>query len=154
MSHATLWLHVRETVKARASEFMLGLIAFNMSAVLVVNGTLFADNPKAYAGLIAFASQETWVLVCAAVGGSRLVVLMINGFWYHSPVARSIAAFISCYVWFQLTWGVVTTGTYGFGLAIYPVLLLFDSYNVLRTVDDVITEHRGAGRGRSTWIKH
>ena len=138
----TLWAHVHATIRARASELALGAILFNLSLVLSFNPTLFSDNPKVYAGFNAVFSQEVWAALCAVIGGTRLVVLMINGFWVRSPIARLVTAFLAVFVWFNLTWGVVAAGIFGIGLAVYPILLLFDSYNVLRTVDDAVAAAR------------
>lgn len=131
-----IWAHIHESIKARASEFTLGLILLAMSAVLAFNTTLFADQVAIYRGFMRYLDQPSWALLCAVVGGVRLVVLSINGFWHRSPLLRAICAYISCGVWILLSSGVYASGTYGLGLAIYPVLLLSDSYNVLRTTGD------------------
>lgn len=134
-----IWAHFtrsfRETFPTRASEWALGLMLFLWSVILSANPTLFADS-AALAPLADIVSQRTWAVLCLIVGGGRLIMLAINGAWRRSPHLRALAAFVSSFFWFEITVGLLESGTFGTGLAIYPVLLALDIYNVLRAARD------------------
>lgn len=132
----------RETFPARASEWALSVILLNWSAVLMFNDTLFRDGAS-YRFLAQVAHQETWAWLCFMAAGSRLVVLGINGAWRRSPHARAAFAFMASFFWFQITIGFIQAGTFSTGLAVYPVLLALDSYNVLRAMGEagIIDNH-------------
>ena len=126
---------LRETFPARASEWALGAMLFNWSVVLSLNPTLFEEG-RSYSELARWMSQDAWVWLCLAVGGARLLVLAINGAWRRSPHARAIAAFVSCFFWFQITLGMIGAGTWSTGLAIYPVLFMLDAFNAIRSMGE------------------
>jgi hypothetical protein len=148
------FLHIsnsfRQTFAVRASEWALALMLLNWSIVLFANPQLFADRPS-YAPLAAIMPQETWALVCCAAGAGRLVVLMINGAWRRTPHLRAGGAFVACFFWFQITMGFAQSEIWGTGMAIYPVLLALDAYNVIRAITDaaIIDNHfkRAASNG-------
>tara|TARA_R110002020_G_scaffold467027_4_gene690230 strand:+ start:39503 stop:39967 length:465 start_codon:yes stop_codon:yes gene_type:complete len=148
------FLHIsrsfRQTFAVRASEWALALMLLNWSIVLFANPELFADRPS-YAPLAAIMPQDTWALVCCSAGAGRLVVLMINGAWRRTPHLRAGGAFVSCFFWFQITMGFAQSEIWGTGMAIYPVLLALDAYNVIRAITDaaIIDNHfkRAASNG-------
>lgn len=122
---------LRETFPARASEWALATILLNWSTILYLNPTLFATVPS-FSIISEIAPQPVWLALCGLAGGARLVILLINGAWRRSPHARAVGAFVSCFFWFEISVGLFLAGTWGTGLAVYPVLLLLDSFNVLR----------------------
>lgn len=130
-----------ETFPGRASEWALGVILFNWSLVLTLNPDLFQDG-RSYAELARWADQQTWATLCLAVGGGRLLVLAINGAWRRSPHARTAAAFVSCFFWFQITLGLIGAGTGSTGLAVYPILFLLDVYNAIRAIGEAGSSDR------------
>ncbi len=140
----------RKTFAVRASEWALALMLLNWSVVLFANPELFADRPS-YAAIDAIMPQETWALVCFMAGAGRLIVLMINGAWRRTPHLRAAGAFIACFFWFQITLGFGQAEIWSTGMAIYPVLLVLDAYNVIRAITDaaIIDNHfkRAADNG-------
>ncbi|KGF71145.1 hypothetical protein LL06_00655 [Hoeflea sp. BAL378] len=148
------FLHIsrsfRQTFAVRASEWALALMLLNWSIVLSASPELFQANAN-YAPLKAIMDQETLALVCFLAGTGRLLVLMINGAWRRTPHLRAAGAFISCFFWFQITLGFAQAEIWGTGMAVYPVLLMLDAYNVIRAITDaaIIDNHykRAASNG-------
>lgn len=136
MMFAHFGASLRETFPARASEWALAFMVFNISIVFTLNEDFFASNPVALAGLERIMSQPSWAYLCYALGGGRLLVLMVNGAWRRSPHLRAAGAFLSTGFWFLILSGFWATGTFGFVMAIAPVLLLLDTYNTLRAIGE------------------
>ncbi|MBW3099202.1 hypothetical protein [Pseudohoeflea coraliihabitans] len=133
LSHFTQSL--RETFPSRSSEWALAVIILNWSIVLSVTPDLFNDR-IGYHALLQVAGQETWALLCFIVGTGRLSVLAINGAWRRTPHLRAIGAFISCGFWFGLTLGFGQNVSWSTAMAVYPVLMMLDAYNVFRAITD------------------
>lgn len=122
---------LRHSFEARASEWALSAVLFLWGVVLHQNPTHFETNP-AFSGAAMMASQLTWELGCLVVGGGRLLILGMNGTVRRSPHLRALMAFVSCFFWMQVSLGILMSGVGSTGLAVYPILLLLDSYNVIR----------------------
>lgn len=131
----------RETFPTRASEWALGTMLTLWGIILTSNTDLFDDSPSLYK-LGEFAPQSTWALLCLIAGVGRLAMLAVNGSWRRSPHLRAVSAFISCFFWFKISHGLVEAGTFGTGLAVYPVLFLLDVYNTIRAAGDSGTADR------------
>lgn len=89
-----------------------------------------------FSGLAALADQNTWAFMAFWIGVIRLAALMINGAWRPSPHLRAAGAFLTCFMWLQLTLGLLGAEIRGVGIAIVPWLLLADIYNVFRASND------------------
>ena len=50
---------------------------------------------------------------------------------------------MSCFFWFQITLGFAQADIWGTGMAVYPVLLALDGYNVIRAITDaaIVDKH-------------
>ncbi|QKC83290.1 hypothetical protein [Mesorhizobium sp. NZP2077] len=142
---------LRDTFPARASEWALATMLFGWSVILHASPDLFQSGPPTYTALANIMPQSTWAALCLVVGGGRLVVLAVNGAWRRSPHARGLSAFISALFWFEITIGILQGGSYGVGLAVYPVLFLLDCYNVIRAFGEAgrsdANHKRVAGNG-------
>lgn len=149
MIFAHITTSFRETFHARASEWALAVVLFNWALILAFNETLF-DGPS-YSALAALASQQTWAWVCMVFGAVRLIVLAINGAWRRSPHMRSVCAFVACFFWFQIIIGMLQSGTWSTGMAVYPVLFFLDTFNVIRAIGEAgrsdAQHQRMAGNG-------
>lgn len=150
LAHVTQSL--RDTFPARASEWALATVLFLWSAILNLNVDLFQTaNSATYHALESLMSQSDWGVLCLIVGGGRLVTLAINGAWRRTPHLRAFCAFISGLFWLEITIGALQGGAVGTALAIYPVLFLLDTYNVIRAMGEAgrsdATHKRMAGNG-------
>lgn len=120
--------------QSRISEWLL-------SAILLSWGiACWAASPELWryvAGntLLQHFGQEVWGAYAVLLGSARLAALFINGAVQRSPHLRSAGAFLSVFLWLQLTFGVFT-GQAGIAISIYPWLLVTDIYNVLRASRD------------------
>ncbi|MCO6386255.1 hypothetical protein [Aliihoeflea sp. 40Bstr573] len=149
MIFAHLKTSFRETFPARASEWALSGMLMGWSVILTINEDLFATGAS-YAKMAELADQETWATLCLYAAALRLLMLLVNGAWRRSPHLRALGAFIACGFWFQITIGFIQAGTVSTGLAVYPFLLLLDSYNAVRAAGEAGLSdkvHKRAGHG-------
>lgn len=140
---------LRETFPTRAPEWALGAVLYLWGMVLTFNTDLFTTQ-QSFHVLAQMMPQSTWAILCLGVGGCRLVMLVINGVWRRSPHLRAFAAFVACFFWFWISLGILQAGTFGTGLAVYPILFLLDAYNVIRAARDAGSSdriHTGARHG-------
>ena len=119
---------LKTTFDARASEWALAVATLLLGVSFVFNETLFVDS--GWRALAQFASQETWGFVCTTLGALRLLVLLINGAWWRSPHLRALMAFLSCFVWWQMSSDLVPN--FALGFALLPPILALDAYNAIR----------------------
>lgn len=124
------WKSLQTTFPTRANEWNLAMAMTAVGIVFGVNPTLFATYPGPFAGLASYADQDTWRNVCLAIGLARLCALTINGLWWRSPLVRCIMAFACCFVWWQLSAGLVAN--VGISSAFLPLCFIFDAYNAIR----------------------
>lgn len=124
---------LKTTFDARAAEWALAVAMLNLGLAFTYNTTLFTSS-SAWDALAAFASQETWALACTTLGGTRLLILMINGAWWRTPHLRALMAFLSCFIWWQLAHDLVPNFSLGF--AIIPPVLVLDAYNAIRAASE------------------
>ena len=126
---------LRETFLARASEWALAVILFLWSAVLAANPDLFVEG-QSYRALAQIMGQDGWAFACLFIGGGRLIILAINGAWRRSPHMRALGAFLSGLFWFLVSAGLLQSGAYNTGLAVYPVLFLLDAFNAIHAMNE------------------
>lgn len=149
-----LYLGIQEHFPARRSEWVLAGMMLAWGMILLRPGELFADNP-AWAQMSLYMSEEYWGKLAVAVGTFRLVALIINGTfattWYGrwSPHVRALASFLSCFIWFQITFGLVNSNAATTGLAVYPGLLVLDAMNIVAASRDAAGMDRAVADGRS-----
>lgn len=142
MFFAHLSHSLRETFPARASEWALATILFNWSVILFLQPNLFA-TVDAFASLARLMPQQTFAGLCFLVGFGRLVTLAINGAWKKSPHIRAFGAFLGTGVWFMIAIGIIRSGSGATGLGVYPVLMLLDSFNVIRAAGEAgLSDHQ------------
>jgi hypothetical protein len=125
----------RETFPGRASEWALGTMLALWAVILIVKPDVMSMQPY-YTAMTQLMTQSSWAILCILVGGGRLVVLFVNGFWRRSPHLRSLTSFLSSLVWFEVSIGLLQSGIINTGLAVYPVLFGLDVFNAIRAMGD------------------
>ncbi len=80
-------------------------------------------------------SEDFWAPVCFTIAVARLGALYVNGAWRRSPYIRAFTAFLSSIFWLWVSIGMAVTGATT-GLAVYPVVMLFDWYSIWTAMDD------------------
>ncbi|SER62554.1 hypothetical protein SAMN05216548_1324 [Faunimonas pinastri] len=119
---------LRAHFRVRSTEWLLAGLLANFGRVLLDPHPTFEG--ASYAELARFATEDHWGWACLVAGGLRLGALFVNGSLYPSYWARAGMAFVSCFFWAEISLGFFTVGTVPTGLAIYPLLLLAEVYNV------------------------
>jgi hypothetical protein len=132
---------IHEHFPARASEWALSVMLFNLGVILWLPRQTLQESPS-LSGLARIAPEDVWAVALLAIGVTRLLALGINGTFVQttygrwSPHVRAGLAFISCFFWMQITVGLTLSPTFTTGLGIYPVLLALDMYNTARAAGD------------------
>lgn len=136
MKASAMLISLHEHFKIRLTDWLLSAILFSWGMAL------FAVNPQVwtlppFSGLRAWeSSQVVWASAATGIGAVRLALLFINGALRRSPHLRAIGAFLSVFVWVQLSFGIMFGDVIGPGIAIFPWLALTDVFNVYRAMGD------------------
>ena len=133
-----------KTFPIRVMEWLLAGIMFSW-AIVCWNLRPHEWSSPVYAGLARLGDQNTWAFFAFWIGAARLAALMINGAWRPSPHLRVAGAFLACFMWLQLTLGLLTVDVRTTALAVFPWLLLADIYNVFRASNDARLSDDRAG---------
>ncbi|MGO4287491.1 hypothetical protein [Bosea sp. TAB14] len=97
--------------------------------------------------------ESTWGWFAIAIGVFRLLALVVNGTfsgtWYGrwSPHVRALASFLSCFLWLQITFGLLASDAATTGLAVYPGLLVLDAMNIVAATKDAASMDRVVADG-------
>ena len=132
---------IAEHFPARRSEWVLAGMMVVWGWLLLSPGAIFNQSP-AWAMLAAWAPEYVWGWGAVLIGSFRMIALLINGTFYtswygrYSPHIRMLASFLSCFIWLQLTIGLLNAPYLTTGLAVYPGLLLLDLMNVVAAASD------------------
>jgi hypothetical protein len=124
-----------KTFPIRVTEWLLAGIMLSWS-IVCWNLSPAAWSALSYSGLSRLAQQDTWAFFAFWIAVVRLSALTINGAWRPSPHLRATGAFLACFMWAQISLGLLTSEVSSMGLAVYPWLLLADIYNVFRASHD------------------
>lgn len=149
-----------KTFPIRVTEWLLAGIMFSWSIACWNLAPTDWASPL-YSGLSRLAAQNTWAFLAFWIGVARLVALTINGAWRPSPHLRAAGAFLACFMWLQISLGMMIADVRATGVAIYPWLLLADIYNVFRASHDArLSDDRaraarvGANEGANATAAH
>lgn len=147
-----LYLGIHDHFPARRSEWVLATIMMVWGWILIGPEPVFAQS-KAWAQMAVIMNEATWGWLAIWIGVFRLIALVINGTfagtWYGrwSPHVRMLAAFLACFLWFQITFGLINSDAATTGLAVYPGLLLLDAMNIVAASKDAAGMDRAVGDG-------
>ena len=132
---------IAEHFPARRSEWVMAAMMMGWGALVLRPSDIFEQSP-AWQPLAAWASEPVWGTAALLIGALRLCALIINGTFYQSwygrwsPHVRALASFLSCFIWMQLSWGLLNAPIVSTGLSIYPGLLVLDLMNVAAAASD------------------
>lgn len=122
----------------RAVEWGEALILSTVGWTLLIaqEPALFAQ--PYFATMAQMADQRIWGYGCLAVGVLRVVFLFINGAMPRtSSYLRALGAFLSCFAWFSICYGLASNEVAGLGLSVFPWLLIGDMYSLHRASTDM-----------------
>ena len=135
-SAMTMTVRFGQHFAIRLGEWLVSIILVSLAALLFCATQTFALNPAYFAAMIAMAPQVVWASIFLLFGGVRIIALYINGRKPVTPYIRMGLAFLSCFVWFQVTLSLFASGVPGLGWAVFPWLLALEMYNVFRSSAD------------------
>jgi hypothetical protein len=144
-----MMISLRDHFKIRVTDWLLSAILFSWGFAL------FWTDPRVWAlptftGLAGIADQRTWAIISVTLGLTRLMALFVNGAVQRSPHARAICAFLTCFIWVELSLGVTWADYTGPGIGIFPWLALADALNTIRAWRDArASDERAANRRKS-----
>jgi len=124
-----------KTFPVRVTDWLVACIMFSWSLVCW-RLTEEAWTLPTMAGLARIFDQNTWAFLAFWIAVTRLSALAINGAWRPSPHLRAGCAFLSCFLWLQISIGMLSADVTSLGAAVYPWLLVADIYNVFRASHD------------------
>lgn len=125
----TLLLHIRAHLRPRLMEWMHSIMLVLWGSILLRPDDTFGSSP-AFVGLARIASEDVWAWTVIGVGLLRVTALLINGLWRPSYTVRAVTSFLSLFIWFTISLGLLASPHATTGLAIYPVLCLFECVNL------------------------
>lgn len=141
--------HIRHSFRARKSEWGLALSTMLWGLIVLNEPGRFAES-RAYSDFLHLMSQNAWGMAAFTIGSIRLTVLFFNGLLRRSPHLRALTAFMSCFLWMQISLGLYAADGFT-GLAMYPVALGMDIFNVLRAAREAgMIDTRVAKNGTHT----
>jgi hypothetical protein len=135
-----LYLGIHDHFPARRSEWVLAGIMVAWGWILLKPEAVFSQ-PE-WAQMAAMMDEATWGWLAISIGSFRLLALIINGTfartWYGrwSPHVRALASFLTCFLWFQISFGLWASDAATTGLAVYPGLLVLDAMNIVAASKD------------------
>lgn len=124
----------QKTFPLRVSEWAMSAVLVNLGVLILCNPEVF-EQPQ-HAAMARMAGPYIWGWACLVMGVVRATALIINGAWRASPHIRALTAFLSCFIWLEITFGLASSQIVALSLAVYPWFLLLDTYNVFRASSD------------------
>lgn len=142
---ASMIVSLHEHFKIRITDWLLSAMLLSWGFALMWTDPRVWALPT-FSGLARIADQQTWAVVALIIGLSRLSALFVNGAVRRSPHLRAIGAFLTCFIWVQLTLGFLWSDLAGPGIALFPWLALADAFNVYRAAMDAGASDKRAKR--------
>lgn len=147
-----IFLGITDHFPARRSEWVLAFVMMVWGYILLRPEPTFT-NSVAWSQMTAIWSEQVWGWLAVSIGGFRVAALVINGTfsnsWYGrwSPHVRAVASFLSCFLWFQIVFGLIGSGAVTTGLAVYPGLFILDAMNIVAASKDAAGMDRAVSDG-------
>lgn len=148
-----LYLGIHDHFPARRSEWVLAGILVVWGSILIGPDETFSGN-RAWSQMVAIMPESSWGWFAICVGAFRLLALIINGTfsrtWYGrwSPHVRALASFLTCFLWFQISFGLWNSDAATTGLAVYPGLLVLDAMNIVAATRDAASMDKAVSDDR------
>jgi hypothetical protein len=134
----------------RVSDWFASFVMLSFGVVLIYCPWAFGES-RWYGLLEQIANPLVWGVICGSVGLLRVGALTINGTFpafRWSPHLRFAMAMLSCFVWFQVTLGLVAAHEATAVFAMFPQLLVFDLYNVFLAASEAGAAERRYRNGQ------
>lgn len=136
----------REHFYARANEWFMAAMTLGLAVAMMLQPDLFSSNPV-FIVLGSWAPQDGWEAGLLGVALMRFGALVINGAWRRTPHLRGLSAFLTMFLWWLLSVSAFQSETSNLGVAIYPLFLFADGFNVFRAMGDAGAADKAAADG-------
>jgi len=130
---------------ARKMEWVMSGLVLTWGAYVLVHPEMFTtDVGRVIFGAMAamtpvgMEAHQFWGFLGVSVGTIRAGALYINGAHVRTPVVRVITAFLTMFVFTQVTIGLYQSGVPNPGLAVYPWLVFADMISAYAAGQDAI----------------
>lgn len=138
-------LRFKKSFPLRVTEWFCAFVMAHWGLLILLNPAAMTASPT-WVHMVDLAEPALWGGMAALVGLIRIAALAINGAWRQSPHTRAACAFVSVFLWLQITWALMQNDSSTTGQAIYPWLLLLDMWNVARASADArLSDDRARG---------
>ena len=131
---------------ARKMEWVMAGLSVCWGLYVLAHPQMFtADGSAAmFSGMLAMtpgglSAHGFWGFLACTVGAARMIALYINGAHVRTPVVRVIAAFLTIFVFSQVSIGLWQGGVANTGLVVYPWLVIADIISAYAAGQDAIT---------------
>lgn len=125
----------RQTLPFRLPEWIMAATMLLWGWLVLTNPTMFAANPS-FEGMRAIMPQEGWGAAATLLGVAGLIGLGINGFWVATPFIRAVSSFGRAFLWLQIEFGLLASGSATTGAAVYIGLVGLEVWNIYRAMGD------------------
>ncbi len=125
----------KETFRERMPEWVqaVGMLLWGLLVIMSVG---VFDSQTFYQPLLLLMSQTSWGVLSMAVGGIRLVFLVINGAWRPSAHIRAIGCVLGCMLWSSLVISALSLPWLSSSVAVYSILLALDLFSLWFSAGD------------------
>lgn len=138
---------LRQHWPARKTEWMMTVLVSAWGAYMLMNPVMFTSSAtaQALAGLARIAEfygstdpSFFWGSIALTAGLGRGVALFVNGAYARTPIGRLLAAFLSMFIFTQVSIGLYNSGVPNLGLIVYPWLVAVDMLSAYRAGQDAV----------------
>lgn len=137
----------------RSLEWCFSFFLFGWGVICMLRPDLFYRS-AAFSDILRTMPQSVWSSLCMFIGAGRVIALLVNGtfagtlYSRFSPHVRAGFGILSCFFWFTISLSLISNEVTP-GLAIYPVIMLFEIINVGRAMPEARLSDEAAKRGKS-----
>lgn len=129
-----LIVRFRETFRERMPEWGTSVAQSIWGAIVLQPYPLF-DRPF-FAPLARVASEAFWGWSSFLIGLMSLVVLLINGAWWRTPIFRQIGCIFRITLWAGLCWGALSVDWGSPAIAYLALLFVMDTMSLSFAASD------------------
>lgn len=138
---------LRQHWPARKTEWLMMILVGAWGSYMLMHPAMFTDpataQPLSGLARIAYRNGATdpslfWGGIALAAALGRGAALFVNGAYARTPIGRLVAAFVSMFIFTQVSVGLYQSGVPNLGLIVYPWLVAVDVLSAYRAGQDAV----------------